>query len=126
MSDDKGVHYRFEYKGINLDPARIALVYEITHPIQFNISKKALCTGRRGKKSTIEDLEDIITGCKRWIEMIKEDWLVPDGKFALAFDKELPEMDGFKSKKELLAYFNANYDLEEMKTFHVYRWKWEE
>jgi len=71
--EDKGAHYRFEYRGIKLDPARIALIYGITHPCQFSLMKKSLCTGKRGKKSTIEDLQDIKSACDRWIEMIKED-----------------------------------------------------
>lgn len=71
--NDTGSHYRHEYKGVKLDPARISLIYNVTHPLQLSILKKALKTGQRGKKSLIEDIDDIITACQRWKEMIEED-----------------------------------------------------
>lgn len=70
---DQGAHYRFQYRGIKLDPARISLIYGITHPIQFGIVKKALRAGERGKKSLREDLKDIICACERWLEVLDED-----------------------------------------------------
>jgi len=70
---DKGAHYRKEYCGIKLDPARICLIYEISHPSQQGLVKKILCPGLRGKKSLKEDIEDIISGCERWLEIINED-----------------------------------------------------
>lgn len=70
---DKGEHYRFTYRGIKLDPARIATIYNFKYPIQIGILKKVLCAGNRGKKGLVEDIEDVICGCKRWIEMLKED-----------------------------------------------------
>lgn len=70
---DKGKHYRFSYKGINLDPARVCQIYGTSHPMQGVIVKKALCAGGRGKKSVIEDIEDIITAAERWLEMLRED-----------------------------------------------------
>lgn len=73
MKKDKGQHYRYIYKGIKLDPARIAIIYEATHPMQMAILKKTLKAGDRGQKTQIEDIEDIITAAERWIEMLKED-----------------------------------------------------
>ena len=70
---DKGEHYRFEYKGIKLDPARICLIYGANHPLQQCIIKKSLKAGARGKKSLVEDIDDIICACERWKEMIEED-----------------------------------------------------
>ncbi len=70
---DKGSHYRFVYKGIKLDPARILCLYGATHPMQMAIVKKGLLAGNRGKKDLVEDIDDIITGCERWKEMIEED-----------------------------------------------------
>lgn len=70
---DTGQHYRFTYKGIRLDPARIVLVYEANHPMQRTIIKKSLCAGDRGKKSLIEDIDDIISAAVRWKEMLAED-----------------------------------------------------
>ena len=72
-SEDTGKHYRYMYKGIKLDPARIMKVYGPVEPLQGAIIKKALCAGERGKKDTIEDIKDIITACNRWLEMIEED-----------------------------------------------------
>lgn len=70
---DKGAHYRKMFHGRNLDPARICLVYKITHPSQQGLVKKILCPGARGKKSLKEDIEDIISGCERWLQIIEED-----------------------------------------------------
>lgn len=70
---DQGAHYRYTYKGINLDPARIQLIYGATHPLQGSIIKKALCAGNRGHKSLITDLDDIICAAQRWKEMLEED-----------------------------------------------------
>lgn len=70
---DKGAHYRFEYKGIKLDPSRILTIYGASHPMQQAIVKKGLCAGNRGKKDLIEDLDDIICAAERWKEMIAED-----------------------------------------------------
>lgn len=71
--EDQGKHYRFMYKGVKLDPARIASVYEVQHPLQMAMLKKILCTGKRGHNSQVEDIKDIITAAERWLEMIEED-----------------------------------------------------
>lgn len=70
---DPGAHYRYEYKGIKLDPGRIAQIYEITHPMQFTALKKILKAGERGHKDLKQDLADIKGACDRWLEMIEED-----------------------------------------------------
>lgn len=69
---DNGEHYRFEYDGVKLDPARIALVYGITHPIQIGMLKKVLRAGT-AHKSLREDLEDIKQAVDRYVEMLDED-----------------------------------------------------
>lgn len=69
---DNGAHYRKTYKGIKIDPARIAKVYGITESIQFGIMKKSLRAGK-GHKSLEHDIKDIICACERWLEMIEED-----------------------------------------------------
>lgn len=66
-------HYAKMYKGINLDPARICMIYDITNLVQGGIVKKALAAGNRGHKNVLEDIEDIKVACDRWIEMILED-----------------------------------------------------
>jgi hypothetical protein len=71
---DTGTHYRFMYKGIKLDPFRIAKIYEINDFALQTILKKCLCAGERGHKDKRRDLEDIITAAKRAIEIIDEDF----------------------------------------------------
>jgi len=73
MSEDTGSHYRFKYKGINLDPARICTIYNQTDMLLATIAKKSLCAGNRGHKSLEQDLKDIITAAERRLEMIEED-----------------------------------------------------
>ena len=70
---DPGAHYRFTYKGLKLDPARIGVIYGITHPMQFQALKKLLCTGNRGHKSLLQDIADIECCLQRWKEMLQED-----------------------------------------------------
>jgi len=70
---DPGKHYRYEYKGIKLDPARIVTIYKCDNLMAGTIVKKALCAGNRGQKDLIQDLDDIICAAERWKEMIIED-----------------------------------------------------
>lgn len=73
MENDTGSHYRFVYRGIKLDPARIVQIYGCDNLMAGTIVKKALCAGGRGRKSLIEDIDDIITAAQRWKEMVLED-----------------------------------------------------
>tara|TARA_R110000822_G_scaffold68587_10_gene166907 strand:+ start:1355 stop:1993 length:639 start_codon:yes stop_codon:yes gene_type:complete len=69
---DAGLHYRKKYKGIKLDPFRIAQIYNLDG-IQLTILKKTLVTGERGSKDILQDYKDIINAATRAIEMIEED-----------------------------------------------------
>ena len=71
-SRDAGAHYRYEYKGIKLDPFRIAKIYGITDFGQQTILKKALRMGT-AHKDREQDLKDIICAAERMLEMIGED-----------------------------------------------------
>lgn len=71
--EDTGKHYRFVYRGVKLDPARIMAIYGVKNPLQMAILKKCLCAGDRGHNSEKEDVKDIITAATRWMEMIEED-----------------------------------------------------
>jgi len=73
--EDQGAHYRFEYKGIKLDPARILTIYRQGDPLLGAIVKKALCAGNRGHKDFEQDLKDIICAAERRLEMLEEDRL---------------------------------------------------
>lgn len=70
---DAGSHYRFKYKGVNLDPARICNIYGISSLMICTVIKKALCCGQRGHKSKKQDLLDIINACERELEIMRED-----------------------------------------------------
>ena len=78
MKNDTGKHYRKEYKGIKLDPARICLIYDARNPMQTQIVKKTLCCGNRGHKDLIKDIDDVICAAERWKEMLIEDLEVSD------------------------------------------------
>ena len=73
VENDTGKHYRYTYKGIKLDPARIVSIYKCSHPMQLPIIKKALCAGNRGHKDLLRDIDDIICSAQRWKEMLLED-----------------------------------------------------
>jgi len=83
---DEGAHYRFGIEvviterdlskgfiSINLDPFRIADVYNINDFAIQTILKKTLVAGNRGYKDIEQDLKDIICAAKRKLEMIRED-----------------------------------------------------
>jgi hypothetical protein len=70
---DPGKHYRFRYRGIHLDPFRIAHIYGINDFALQTILKKCLCAGNRGHKDFKQDLKDIISAAERRIEMLDED-----------------------------------------------------
>jgi hypothetical protein len=79
MKNDTGKHYRFTFRGIKLDPARICDIYKVTNLVQGSIIKKALCAGNRGHKDLLRDIDDIITGAQRWKEMVEEDARILQG-----------------------------------------------
>lgn len=64
--------YNRKYKGLKLDPYRICLLYEITHPAQQHALKKILRAGR-SHKPLKRDIAEIIEALDRWQEMIEED-----------------------------------------------------
>lgn len=64
--------YDYMYKGIRIDPYRIFVEYEITHPAQQHSIKKLLRAGR-SVKTLKEDIEESIKTLERWLSMIEED-----------------------------------------------------
>lgn len=70
---DPGKHYRFMYKGLKLDPFRIAQIYGMTSFAMMTILKKCLCAGNRGHKDYRQDLNDIICAAQRELELLDED-----------------------------------------------------
>jgi len=73
IKKDAGAHYRYVYKGIKLDPARICDIYNQTDFMLCTIVKKALKAGERGHKDFKQDLLDIISAAERRLEMLQED-----------------------------------------------------
>ncbi len=69
---DQGSHYRGFWKGLKLDPFRLAAIIGITCPIQFTIFKKAWRMGT-SVKDRRQDLLDIISAAERGIEIMDED-----------------------------------------------------
>jgi len=70
---DTGKHYRFEYKGIKLDPFRIAKIYGMESFALMTVLKKILCAGNRGHKDYKADILDCITALQRELEIVEED-----------------------------------------------------
>lgn len=64
--------YAVTIAGIKLDPYRILDAYEITHPAHQHAGKKLLRAGR-SHKTLREDIAEIISTLRRWLEMIDED-----------------------------------------------------
>jgi len=73
LGKDAGAHYRHEYKGLKLDPFRIARIYDMTGFPEQTILKKVLKLGERGAKDKRQDLLDIICAAQRALEIMDED-----------------------------------------------------
>lgn len=71
MADEKDPHYNFRFNGVELDPYRILMIYEITHPAQQHAIKKLLRAGR-SNKSTKQDVQEVIRTLERWLAMMDE------------------------------------------------------
>jgi hypothetical protein len=69
---DSGAHYRYEYKGVKIDPYRILNEYAITNHAQAHAIKKLLRAGR-SVKDLVQDINEVKDTLDRWLEMIEED-----------------------------------------------------
>lgn len=65
-------HYKYDYKGIKLDPYRILTVYNVTCPAMQHAIKKLLRAGN-SIKDLEQDIQEVIDTLKRKLEMLKED-----------------------------------------------------
>lgn len=65
-------YYNFEYKGIKLDPYRIAEVYEITSHPQFHALKKILRAHIPNHKTLEQNIDEAVSALQRWKEIINE------------------------------------------------------
>ena len=69
---DTGSHYRREYKGIKLDPYRIAKIYGMQGGPREQIAKKCLRFTDKGQGEQ-QVVNEIRTALDRWQEMLEED-----------------------------------------------------
>lgn len=65
-------HYKYNYKGVKLDPYRILTVYNVTCPAMQHAIKKLLRAGN-SIKDLEQDIQEVIDTLKRKLEMLKED-----------------------------------------------------
>lgn len=65
-------YYRYMYKGLKIDPYRIMVLYDITHPAHQQALKKILRAGR-GDRNLEDDILGVMSALERWLEMIREE-----------------------------------------------------
>ena len=69
----KHPHYKKDISHLNtLDIYRVTELFN-PHSCGAHIAKKALCSGQRGHKDLLTDIQDIIDTAERWKEMLIED-----------------------------------------------------
>lgn len=71
--EDVGSHYRYQYKGVKLDPYRVFLVWGVTDPALQHAIKKLGMAGQRGGKDFERDLLEAKASIERRLEMLGED-----------------------------------------------------
>lgn len=70
---EKHSHYRKDISNLDvLDIYRVTELFK-PHSCGAHIAKKALCSGQRGHKDLLTDIQDIIDTAERWKEMLIED-----------------------------------------------------
>lgn len=73
IDEPKHRHYFVDVSNYDeIDIYRITELYECSQ-MAAHITKKALCTGKRGHKDLKKDIQEIIDTANRWLEMINED-----------------------------------------------------
>lgn len=69
----KHSHYKKDVSHLNMiDIYRVTEMFK-PHSCGAHIAKKALCSGQRGHKDLLTDIQDIIDTAERWKEMLIED-----------------------------------------------------
>lgn len=84
---DRGAHYRFEYRGIKLDPYRVARVCGMEGGPREHILKKVMRGVAKGltEKELVEEVQCCVD---RWREMVSEDQFYDDEEEIDDFDEE--------------------------------------
>lgn len=71
--DERHPHYKKDISHLDtLDIYRVTELFN-PHACGAHIAKKALCSGQRGHKDSLTDIQDIIDTAERWKEMLIED-----------------------------------------------------
>ena len=71
--EEKHSHYKKDISHLDtLDIYRVTELFN-PHSCGAHIAKKALCSGQRGHKDLLTDIQDIIDTAERWKEMLIED-----------------------------------------------------
>lgn len=99
--DDSGAHYRYEYKGIKLDPYRIAEIYNLRDHALFSVLKKILAAGTRGGKDYKQDIIDSRDALNRKLEMLAEDEEIVEEKKTISNIREYTGNDSITSVSDL-------------------------
>ena len=75
IEQDKEKHSHYKKDISHLDTLDIYRITELFNPHSCgaHIAKKALCSGQRGHKDLLTDIQDIIDTAERWKEMLIED-----------------------------------------------------
>lgn len=74
-------HYQYTYKGIKLDPYRLARIYKDANwsHEQFHAIKKLMRAGE-SVKSLTQDVKEVRATLDRWLEIIEDDALDADSQ----------------------------------------------
>jgi len=65
-------YYNYMYKGVQFDPYRAGIIYNITCPAMFHAFKKIIRAGQN-KKSLKQDIEEAIKSLQRKLKIMEED-----------------------------------------------------
>lgn len=59
-------------KGVEADIYDVIKAFNVTCPALQHLIKKALCSGLRGHKDKLQDVEEVLASAKRAVELEKE------------------------------------------------------
>lgn len=81
---------------VEVDPYRIARLWELNDPALFQAFKKVLCGGQRGGKDQKQDAVEARDAISRWLEL--EEWELQRSKNPVRFNRESDLLLRFRSE----------------------------
>lgn len=67
-------HYHKDVSHLqSIDIYRVLSLYEVTDPCLQHATKKLLCAGRRGTKTSEQDVREAVDTLNRYLQMLAED-----------------------------------------------------